>query len=51
MPREVKFFKQDTLTQSVFCVECSLCKERVVTCFHQLKCAKIDILNSSTLKQ
>ena len=44
MPREVKFFKQDTL------IQCSLCRERVVACFHELKCANIDILNSSTSK-
>ena len=33
--------------------ECSLCRERVVACstFYEFKCAKIDILNSSTFKQ
>ena len=32
MPREAKFFKQDTLIQSVLCVEYSLCRERGVVC-------------------
>ena len=45
MPQEVKFFKQDIL------IECSLCRERVVACFHELKCANFDILNSSTFMQ
>ena len=51
MARKVKFFKRDTLIQSVLCVECSLCRERDVARFHEFKCAKIDILNSSTFKQ
>ena len=32
MPREEKFFKQDTLIQSDLCEEYSLCRECTVAC-------------------